>query len=198
MDLGRIGSQDELWMRISIIAVLLAQGLCLSLIALSTSRERQDKSLNVLLGLIVLAPACVGTLLIIFASFEARSQEEYWAVAPWIPISFAVRFVFESVVAAALASAAYKSMTLSDGQKLAALGLLCVGLMVWVTVNIKTKPPLRETGSSFNTQREDSLAAARYVRVAPEALKLVTPPLLVETSYERKEGQVMRYLVEVR
>jgi len=178
----------------AITVVLL--GICVMLNARSTTNLGRYSSLTLLLVLIGSLPVWGSFVFIVIGSFKSKGGD-YWAAAPWIVVIATIKYLSQTIVAAAITAAVYFLVPGEPKRKLTVATLTSMALLGGIAWRANVQRVDDKHASRVSAKEGDAVKA--FVVSAPELQGLVTPP--VESWVIRnmnRDGLPVRYAVAVK
>jgi hypothetical protein len=180
----------------SVIAVAVL-GLCVLLNARSATNLGRYVSLALLLVVIVSLPIWASFVLVAFGSFQFTGSD-YWAVAPWIMIVAAIRYLNLSTLIAAITAALYFLVPGEHKRKLTVATVVSMALLggaAWMA-NVERL----DGKQAHRVSDKESNALKAFVTNAPELPEdVATAPVRAWVIRNiNRDGLPVRYAVAVR
>jgi hypothetical protein len=177
------------------IAVVLL-GLCVLLNARSVTTRGRYGSLALLLILIASLPIWASFVFIAIGSFQSKGGD-YWAAAPWIMVFATIKYLGQTIMAAAVTAAVYFLVPGNPKRKLSVATLVSMALLFGVAwmANVQRL----DDKQARRVSAEEANAVKAFVSNAPELPEVATPPVVAHVIRNiNRDGVPVRYAVTVK
>ncbi len=177
------------------IAVVLL-GVCVWVNARSATNWGRYGSLALLLILIASLPIWASIVFVVIGSFQSNGGD-YWAAAPWVIFIAAIKYLGQTITAAAITAALYFFVPGEPKRKLTVATLVSMTLLG--SIAWRANVQRLDDKHARRVSAEEANAVKAFVSNAPELHDMATPPVVTWVIRNiNRDGLPVRYAVAVK